>query len=73
MYIGVLLFSEGKWRRNGSGEKGRCVGRNWEEWSGGSLDILYKKRINKNHGEINELKAECLRFIYQREAVTDKP
>ena len=39
------------------------------EWGeGSSLDILYDKRINKNPGEINELKAKCLRFSYQREA-----
>lgn len=33
-----------------------------------SLEILYDKRINKNHGEISELKTDYLRFNYQREA-----
>ena len=47
---GGLLFSEGKWRRNGFREKGRCVcgggaGRSERRKKCG-LDVMYERRIN---------------------------
>ena len=44
---GGLLFSEGKWRRNGFREKGRWggAGRSGRRKKCG-LDVMYERRIN---------------------------
>ena len=45
--LGGLLFSEGKWRRSGSGREGRSgAGRSRERGNIGQ-DIMYERRINK--------------------------
>jgi hypothetical protein len=49
IFVGSLLFSERKWRRSGSGGKGKW-GEHWEKWREGDnqgQNAMYVKIINK--------------------------